>query len=123
MRWLMRLQGRGFLSQKGIGTWRRIAATSQQRRYPEDWVYEVVEGDGSDATMGLDFIECGALKYLEREGAPELTPYLCWVDYPQFAAMGPRLDRTETIAHGGQRCDFRVSRGEPVHVEPDFLHA
>ena len=51
------------------------------------------------------------------------APYLCWIDYPQFAAMGLRLDRTETIAQGGQRCDFRVSRGEPVHVEPEFLHA
>ncbi len=123
MRWVMRLQGRGFLSQRGIDMWRRIAATSQERRYPDDWVYEVVDGDGSDAGMQLDCIECGAVKYLEREGAPELTPFLCWIDYPQFAAMGLRLDRTETIAQGGQRCDFRVSRGEPVNVEPDFLHA
>ena len=122
MRWVMRLQGRGFLSHRGVDMWRRIAATSQQRRYPDDWVYGVVDGDGSDAGMQLDCIECGALKYLEREGAPELTPYLCWIDYPQFAAMGLRLDRTETIAHGGRRCDFRVSRGEPAQVEPDFLH-
>jgi hypothetical protein len=38
------------------------------------------------------------------------------------AAMYVRLDRTETIAHGGQRCDFRFSRGKPVEVEPEFLH-
>jgi hypothetical protein len=37
--------------------------------------------------------------------------------------MGLRFDRTETIAQGGQRCDFRVSRGQPVDVEPEFLHA
>ena len=91
-RWLMRLQGRGFLSQKGIDMWRRIAATSQDCRYPGDWVYEVVEGDGSDSGMALDCIECGALKYLEREGAAEFTPFLCWIDYPQFAAMRLRLD-------------------------------
>ena len=99
------------------------AAISQQRRYPDDWVYEVVEGDGHDFEMGMDFTECRIVKYLEREGASELAPYLCWVDYPQFAAMGLRLDRTETLAQGGQRCDFRVSRGQPVHVEPEFLHA
>ena len=121
-RWLMRLQGRGFLTQKGVDMWRRIAATSQGRRYPGDWVYEVVEGDGSDSGLGLDCIECGAVKYLDREGAPELAEYLCWIDYPQFAAMHLRLDRTETIAQGGQRCDFRVSRGQPVQVEPEFLH-
>lgn len=122
-RWLMRLQGRGFLTRRGVVTWRRIAATSQARRYPGDWVYEVVEGDGQGFEMGLDCTECGAIKYLEREGAPELAPYLCWVDYPQFAAMGLRMDRTETIAQGGRRCDFRLSRGEPVHVEPEFLRA
>jgi pimeloyl-ACP methyl ester carboxylesterase len=123
MRWVMRVQGRGFLSRRGKDTWRRIAAASQERRYPEDWVYEIVEGDGQEFDFGLDCTECGAIKYLERERAPELAPYLCWSDYPQFAAMGLRLDRTETIAQGGHRCDFRLSRGQPVQVEPEFLHA
>jgi hypothetical protein len=36
--------------------------------------------------------------------------------------MHLRLDRTETIAHGAQRCDFRVSRGQPAQVDPEFLH-
>ena len=121
-RWRMRLQGRLFLTQKGMNVWRHVAATSQERRYPEDWVYEVVEGDGQDFGIGLDCTECGAVKYLDREGAPELAQYLCWIDYPQFAAMHLRLDRTETLAHGGQRCDFRVSRGQPAQVEPEFLH-
>ena len=121
-RWLMRLRGRLFLTRWGRNLWRRIAATSQERRYTDDWVYEIVEGDGQDLGMGLDCTECGAIKYLEREGAPELAPYLCWIDDPQFAAMGLRLERTETPAQGGQRCDFRVSRGKPVHVDPEFLH-
>jgi hypothetical protein len=86
-------------------------------------VYEVIDGDGQDFEMGLDCTECGAIKYLDREGAAEYAPYLCWIDYPQFAAMGLRLDRTETIAQGGQRCDFRIGRGEPVQVEPEFLNA
>jgi hypothetical protein len=119
----MRLQGRLFLTRKGTNLWRRVAATSQERHYPEDWVFEVVEGDGQDFGIGLDCTECGAVKYLDREGAPEYAPYLCWIDYPQFAAMHLRLDRTETIAQGGQRCDFRMSRGKPVQVEPAFLHA
>jgi hypothetical protein len=36
--------------------------------------------------------------------------------------MHLRLVRTETIAQGGQKCDFRLSRGQPVQVEPEFLH-
>lgn len=122
-RWLMRWQGRRMLGRKRREQLAQSAVISQQRRYPDDWAYEVVEGDGQDFEIGMDFTECAIVKYLDREGAPELAPYLCWVDYPQFAAMHLRLDRTETIAQGGQRCDFRVSRGRPVHVEPEFLHA
>jgi len=123
MRWLMRWQGRRMLGPKRIEQLRRDAARSQERRYPDDWVFEVVEGDGHDFGIGVDYTECGIVKYLEREGAGELAPYGCWIDYPMFAAMGLRLDRTETLAQGGRRCDFRVSRGTPVQVEPEFLHA
>jgi hypothetical protein len=121
-RWLMRWQGRRLLSRTFQDQRRHEAAISQQRRYPEDWVFEVVEGDGHDFDFGVDYTECGVVKYLAREGAPELAPYGCWVDYPLFAAMHLRLDRTETLAQGGQRCDFRMSRGQPVKVEPEFLH-
>jgi len=122
-RWLMRWQGRRLLGRKFQDQRRHAAAISQQRRYPDDWVFEVVEGDGQAFAFGVDDTECGVVKYLAREGAPELAPYLCWIDYPLFAAMHVRLDRTETLAQGGQRCDFRMSRGKPVQVEPEFLHA
>ena len=119
----MRWQGRRFVGRKHLDQLRHAAAISQQRRYPDDWVFEIVEGDGQSFVCGVDYTECGAVKYLAREGAPELAPYLCWLDYIQFAAMHLRLDRTETLAQGGQRCDFRVGRGKPVQVEPEFLHA
>ena len=121
-RWLMRWQGRRMFRQKRLDQRRHAATISQRRRYPDDWVFEAVEGDGRDFVFGVDYTECGVVKYLAREGAPELAPYLCWIDYPQFAAMRLRLDRTETIAQGGQRCDFRLGRGQPVQVEPEFLH-
>jgi hypothetical protein len=121
MRWLMRWQGRRMSGRKLLEQRKRAAARSQQRRYPDDWVFEFVEGDGHDFDFGVDYTECGIVKYLAREGAPELAPYLCWIDYPSFAAARLRLERTETLAQGGQRCDFRVSRGTPVHVEPEFL--
>lgn len=122
-RWLMRWQGRQYYSRKRQDQVVHAAAVSQERRYPDDWVFEAIKGDGQDFDFGLDYTECGLLKYLDREGAPELAPYLCWTDYPMFAAMGMKLVRTETIAQGGQRCDFRLSRGQPVQVEPEFLHA
>ena len=45
-----------------------------------------------------------------------------WVWTEADARMGLRLERTETLAQGGKRCDFRVSRGTPAEVEPEFLH-
>jgi hypothetical protein len=121
-RWLLRWQGRRMAGRKHQDQLRHAAAISQERRHLDDWVFEVVDGDGRDFVSGVDYTECGIVKYLVREGAPELAPYLCWIDYPSFAAMHLRLDRTETIAQGGQRCDFRLSRGRPVQIEPEFLH-
>jgi hypothetical protein len=37
--------------------------------YPDDWVFEVVEGDGHDFAFGVDYTECGVVKYLARGGA------------------------------------------------------
>ena len=74
MRWLMRWQGRRMLSPKRMEQLRHDAARSQRRRYPDDWVYEVVEGDGRDFEIEVDDTECGIVKYLEREGAGERAP-------------------------------------------------
>jgi hypothetical protein len=120
-RLLLRWQGRRLFSRKYVDQRRHAAAVSRRRRYPDDWVFDIVEGDGRAFEWGLDYTECAIVKYLVREGAPELAAYGCWVDYPAYAAMGVKLIRTETIAQGGQRCDFRFSRGRPVQVEPEFL--
>jgi hypothetical protein len=119
---LLRWQGRRNFSRKRMNQRRQKAADSQERRYPDDWVFDIVEGDGQTFEYGVDYTECGVVKYLGREGAPELAPFLCWLDYPMFAAMRMKLVRTETIAQGGQRCDFRCSRGQPVQVTPEFLN-
>jgi hypothetical protein len=70
------------------------------------------EGDGHDCAFGVDYTEWGIVKYLRREGAPELAPDLGWIDYPQFAAVHLRLVRAETIAQGGQKCVFRLGLGK-----------
>jgi len=120
-RFLLRWQGRNLLSQKRIDQRKRAAAISQERLYPDDWVFEIVEGDGQTFEFGVDYTECGIVKYLTREGAPELAPYLCWLDYPMCKSMRVKLVRTETIAQGCERCNFRFSRGPAVDIVPDFI--
>ncbi|MEN8165603.1 MAG: L-2-amino-thiazoline-4-carboxylic acid hydrolase [Acidobacteriota bacterium] len=82
---------------------------SQARRYPGDWVLEVVESDGETFDYGMDVTECGDLKFLKTQGAEELCPYICDLDYLMFEAMGVGLHRTRTLAWGCDRCDFRIS--------------
>ena len=87
----------------------RVARRSQARRYPGDWVMEVVNGDGESFDCGLDVTDCGALKFLQNQGAEELCPYVCDLDYVMAEAMGYELRRTKTLAWGCDRCDFQIS--------------
>ena len=88
----------------------RAARRSQARRYPGDFVFERVDGDGETFDFGIDIFECGVVKYLHAHGADELVPYGCDVDYVMFEAMGIGLRRSKTLAWGCDRCDFRLSK-------------
>jgi hypothetical protein len=86
---------------------REEATKSQARRYPGDWVWTFVEGDGRTFDYGYDFSACGAKKYYEAQGAAELLPYFCFLDFVTTRPSGRVLMRTTTLAEGGDRCDFR----------------
>jgi len=123
-RFLRRLMGWAYLSGLGRCQSKRKAAVSQERRYPGDWVREHIEGDGGAFDWGVDYTECGSVKYLHSQGADELAPYLCLLDYALFGALGIRLERTMTLAEGCERCDFRFKKGEsPSGWPPPWLDA
>lgn len=108
MKWLFR---RAFFSKSGVKRWIRYAERSQARKYPGDWVFEYVEGDGKIFDFGLDYTECGICKFYEQQGAEKYVPYLCLGDYPMCQAFGIGLKRTQTIGNGGSVCDFRFRKG------------
>ncbi|MEN8239247.1 MAG: L-2-amino-thiazoline-4-carboxylic acid hydrolase [Actinomycetota bacterium] len=95
-----------------LSRWRleRAARKSQARRYPGDWVFERIDGDGETFDFGMDTTECGIVKFLHTQEADELGPYLCDLDYVMYEAMGCGLRRTKTLAWGCDRCDFRYSK-------------
>ena len=115
--------GRSALSETEQRRLQRVAERSHARQYPDDWVYDFVPGDGTTFTFGIDYRECGICKYLQAQGASELTPYLCLLDFPISAALNTGLVRTTTLARGDSRCDFRYRHGRPCRREwtPDFL--
>ena len=95
-----------------LAKWREEAAarTSQARRWPGDWVVERVDGDGETFDFGIDNTECGNVKFLHAQGADDLCPYICDLEYVGIEAMGYGVQRTKTLAWGCDRCDFRFSR-------------
>jgi hypothetical protein len=110
-RFVRHLMGRYYLSRFSQRQSKKRAALSQQRRYPGDWVRMHVAGDGQTFEWGVDYLECGIVKFLHSQGVDELAPYLCQLDYALFGALGISLARTKTLADGDEKCDFRFKWG------------
>lgn len=98
-----------YLAPKRIEKQKKWAKSTHERRYENDWVVELLPGNG-DYDLGYDYLECGVCKLCRDEGCPELAQYLCRLDYMFAEIMGLRLERTSTLAEGGEKCDFRFSR-------------
>lgn len=109
-KFLRHLYGRMRLSKLRYPRMAAVARETQKREYPGNWVQEFIVGGGEAFDIGIDYTECGIVKFLEAQNASELTPYLCQTDYAALEAMGLHLERTETIASGCQRCNFRISK-------------
>jgi hypothetical protein len=100
----------------------KVARWTQQRRYPEDWVCQFVDGAGQPFDFGMDVTECAIVKFMHSQGADEFTPWLCHLDYVMAEAAGYGLTRTKTLAWGCDRCDFRITANGTTTAPwpPDF---
>ena len=107
--WIRSLMGRIWMSRWLRRFMHRRARISQQRRYVGDFVYEVVPKNGG-YEWGIDYLECAIVKFLHSQGESDLMDYMCELDYVMFPALGVNLERTETIAQGCERCDFRFKQ-------------
>jgi len=103
-------------SRRAMDRIRKGAIESQQRKYPEGNVIDFIEGDGKNFDYGVDYLECASCKFLAKQGAPEIAPYLCPVDILFSEALGWGLTRTTTLAQGAEVCDFRFKKGGPTNV-------
>ena len=113
-RFIRYLMGRYYLSRLSQRQSKKRSALSQQRHYPADWVHVHVEGDGQTFEWGVDYLECGIVKFLHSQGADELVPYLCLTDYALLGSLGIELKRTMTLAEGCEKCDFRFRWGGEI---------
>lgn len=99
---------------------KRRAERSQARRYPDDYVYAFVAGDGVAFDYGYDFLECAAQKLYHAQDADEFMPFYCYLDFPKSRM---RLRRTMTLAEGDPKCDhrFKEGRAEQLGWPPPFI--
>lgn len=90
-----------------------FAQESQQRKYPENWVMEFVEGDGIEFDFGCDYTECAVLKFYQKMDAGEYMPYICAMDLTSSSVLGTGLVRNSTLYYGADCCDFRYKKNRP----------
>jgi hypothetical protein len=101
------LLGRLYMTKFWKERTKKKALESRQKKYPGNFVYEVVEGDDKNFAWGINYLECGVVKFFRQQNADEFTPYMCLIDYLMFPDMGIELQRQGTIANGCTHCDFR----------------
>jgi hypothetical protein len=96
---------------------------SQERRYPGDYVYKFVAGDGIKFDRGIDFTECASLKFYHSQEADEFLPFYCYLDYPASRVAGEGFFRTLTMADGDKICNHRFKSGRVTRLvwPPPFL--
>ncbi|MFC1972421.1 L-2-amino-thiazoline-4-carboxylic acid hydrolase [Chloroflexota bacterium] len=75
-----------------------------------------VAGDGNDFDFGIDYVKCGNYNFAQEHGAEEFAAYVCMSDIALSNAMGWGLIRTETLADGCARCDFRFKKGGQTRI-------
>lgn len=98
-----------YLDPKRIPARRQWSEDSHKRKYENDWVVDILPGN-DEYDLGYDYHECGICKLCQDEGCFEWAQYLCRLDFVLADIMDMKLERTKTLAEGGDCCDFRYSR-------------
>lgn len=119
--WITRLGGNMLLSKPTIKAFKKQAIISQDRRYPEDWVYGLLEGDGEKFDIGFEFSECAVIKFYQAMNTMELAPYCNFSDVTYSHYMGIGLDTSETLGLGCDRCRMLFKKGGETVITPNLV--
>ncbi len=94
---------------------KKYAAMSQKRAYPMDFVYTFIEGDGKELDYGVNMTECAIQKFLRKQNAEDLVPYMCALDNPLSRRFNRGLIRTKTLVESNV-CDFRYKKDRETQI-------
>ncbi len=91
--------------------------TAQTQEQPlAGFVMEFVAGDGENFDYGVNYLECTMHKFVCEQGAAEFAPYVCLSDIPLGDTFGWGVIRSETLADGCRRCNFRFKKGGETQI-------
>jgi hypothetical protein len=111
-RWLLkRVMFSGIIKRR----FRQRASAGEIHRFG-DFQVRFVVGNGEDFDFGVDYLACGIHNFVRAHGGEEFAPYVCMSDIALSDAMDWGLIRTETLADGCQRCNFRFKRGAITQI-------
>ena len=74
-----------------------------------NWQAEVILGRDAEEYTIL-YCQCSLCALGRQEGLPQLVPRLCALDTLSIDWMGGALYRTQTLAAGGNCCDFTICK-------------
>lgn len=111
---VLQAEGEELFSPASLQRWRQWTTESQKKEFSANWVARFIEGDGDAFDFGIEYSECGVVKYLQSQNAAAAAPYVCINDFLKSKAIGSGLERTKTIAAGDGHCNFRYKKGRPV---------
>ena len=77
------------------------------------FTFEYVEEEGD---WGINYRQCAIYDFLREQDAEEFSPFVCLSDMALSDAMGWGLKRTETLADGCGKCDFRFRKGAKTEI-------
>lgn len=117
-RWALRLGRRIAFSAPVRAYFKKQAARSQERRYPEDFVYTFRAGGEED--LAFEFTECAVNKLYKAQAVEELKPYCNFFDVTYSRLMGMGVDANRTIGLGCETCQLRYKPGRET-VIPERL--
>lgn len=83
------------------------------------WIARFIAAAGDG--YGVDYQRCAIHDLALRAGAGDFAPFICNADAIGSEIFGWGLTRSETLAQGGRRCDFRFTRGGPTRVRLHVL--
>ena len=118
---LAHLGGQAIFSKPVVNTFRKQSLLSQERRFLEDWVYTLLEGDGEEFDVGFEFSECAVIKLYQAMGTVELAPFCNFADVTYSHYLGLGLDASETLGMGCERCRMLFKKGRETLVSSNLV--